>query len=147
VAEQEHPRNIPVGPMTKKILLLDNNFEYRHTMATIVRRLGYEVIQAEEIAQAIERSVSDQPDLVMMADGVEIASWLKSNQFPFNIPIIIYTGQQNANWIDEALSNGAAGILVKPISSSNVREALQKHLRTSGSRPRPIQAPCFQTTA
>ncbi len=131
--------------MAKKILLVDNNLEYRHAMATIVRRVGYEVIQAEEIAQGIEKSVSDRPDLVMIADGVEIAAWLKSNQFPFSFPIVIYTAERTATRIEEALSN-AATVLIKPISSADVREVLNKYLGTSGSRPRPIQSPCFETT-
>jgi CheY-like chemotaxis protein len=127
----------------KKILLVDNNREYRHAMATIVRRVGYDVIQAEEIAEAIERSTSDRPDLVMMADGVELAAWLKSNQFPSRIPIVIYTVQRTGSSIDEALPNGAAAILTKPISSADLREVLHKHLHTSRNRPRPMPSPCF----
>jgi CheY-like chemotaxis protein len=127
----------------KKILLVDNNREYRHAMATIVRRVGYDVIQAEEIAEAIERSTSDRPDLVMMADGVELAAWLKSNQFSSRIPIIIYTVQRTGSSIDEALPNGAAAILTKPISSADLREVLHKHLHTSRNRPRPMPSPCF----
>jgi len=83
-----------VETMIKKVLLVDNNREYRHAMASIVRRFGYDVIQAEEISEATEKSTSDRPDLVMMADGVEVAAWLKTNQFPVKIPIVVYTAQQ-----------------------------------------------------
>jgi CheY-like chemotaxis protein len=112
-------------------------------MATIVRRVGYDVIQAGEIAEAIGRSASDRPDLVMMADGVEIATWLKSNQFFFRIPIVIYTMQRTASWIDEALGNGVAAILTKPISSADVGEVLRQYLHTSRNRPRPMPSPRF----
>ena len=84
--------------MPKKILLVDNNREYRHALASIVRRVGYDVIHAEEIADAVERLVSDRPDLVMIGDGVEI-NGLKSNQFPVNIPIVIYTAQRTSSWV------------------------------------------------
>jgi DNA-binding response OmpR family regulator len=106
--------------MTKKILLVDSDREYRHAMASIVRRVGYDVIHADEIADALERSVSDRPDLVMMADGIEVVKWLKTNQFPVRIPVVVYTAQQTASWMDEALSNGAAAVLTKPISSADV---------------------------
>jgi len=59
-----------IETMSKKILLVDNNREYRHTVASIVRRVGYDVIHAEEIVEAIERLVSDRPSLLMIADGV-----------------------------------------------------------------------------
>jgi CheY-like chemotaxis protein len=127
--------------MTKKILLVDNNPEYRQALASIVRRVGYDVIQAEEIAEAIERSASERPDLVMMAESVEVAAWLKTYQFPVRIPIVIYNSQRTAPWIDEALSNGAAAVLTKPISSADVREVLHKHLQTSRNKPRPIPSP------
>ena len=125
--------------MTKKILLVDNNREYRHTMASMVRRIGYDVIQAEKISEAIERSTSERPDLAMMADDVEVVARLKANQFPAGIPIVIYTAHQT-NWIDEA-SNGAAAILIKPISSVDLGEVLRKHLHTSRNRPRPLPSP------
>ena len=54
-----------IETMSKKILLVDNNREYRHTVASIVRRVGYDVIHAEEIVEGLERLVSDRPDLVM----------------------------------------------------------------------------------
>jgi len=133
--------------MTKKILLIDTNREYRHAMASIVRRIGYDVIQTEEIAEAIKRLASDRPDLVMMSDGVEVAAWLNTNQFPVRIPIVVYTAQQTASVMDEALSNGVVAILTKPISSADVGDVLRKHLNTSRNRPRPIPSPCFVLNA
>jgi response regulator RpfG family c-di-GMP phosphodiesterase len=96
--------------MTQKIPLINTNREYRHAMASIVCRIGYDVIQTEEIAEAIKRLASDRPDLVMMSDGVEVAAWLNTNQFPVRIPIVVYTAQQTAV-MDEALSNGVVAIL------------------------------------
>ena len=134
-----------VETMTKKILLVDNNREYRHAMASIVRRIGYDVIQTEEIAEAIKRLAIDRPDLVMMSDGVEVAAWLNTNQFPVRIPIVVYTAQQTASVMDEPLSNGVVAILTKPISSADVGDVLRKHLNTSRNRPRPLPSPCLVT--
>lgn len=129
--------------MTPKILLVDNDPEYRHMIASIVRRIGYNVIQAEEITEAIERSASERPALVIVADGVESAAWLLTNRFPVGIPIVVYTAQQTASCMDEALAKGAAAILSKPISSAELRDVLRKHLQTSINRPRPIPSPVF----
>jgi two-component system, chemotaxis family, chemotaxis protein CheY len=129
--------------MTPKILLVDNDREYRHMIASIVRRIGYDVIQAEEIAEAIERSASDRPALVMMAEDVAPAGCLKTHRFPVGIPIVVYTAQQTDTCMDEALANGAAAILSKPISSADLRVVLRKQLQTSINRPRPIPSPGF----
>jgi DNA-binding response OmpR family regulator len=133
--------------MPKKILLVDNNLEYRHALASIVRRIGYDVIHAEEVGDAVERMVSDRPDLVMIGDGVEIAAELKSNQFPGGIPIVAYCAQRPSSWVSEALLKSAGDILTKPISSADLREVLRKHLQTSRNRPRPIPSPCFVNDA
>ena len=126
--------------MPKKILLLDKNHEYRHVLASIVRRVGYDVIHAAEVADAVKRLVSDRPDLMMIGEGVEIAE-LKSNQFSVTIPMVVYTAQHTSSWLDEAFSKGAADILTKPVSSADVGEVLRKHLQTSRNRPRPIPSP------
>jgi DNA-binding NtrC family response regulator len=139
IAKNERRKTMP-----KKILLVDNNHEYRHALASIVRRVGYDVIHAEEIADATERLVSDRPDLVMIADGVGTADGgLKSNQFSIKIPIVVYTAQQTTSGMDEALSNGVVAILTKPISSADVGDVLRKHLNTSRNRPRPLPSPCL----
>ena len=129
--------------MTQKILLVDNDREYRHMIASIVRRIGYDVIQAQEITEAVEKSACDRPALVMMAEGVEPAGCQKTDRFPGGIPIVVYTAQQTVTCMDEALSNGVAAVLSKPISSANLRDVLRKYLQTSINRPRPLPSPAF----
>jgi len=120
--------------MPKKILLVDNNHEYRHVLASIVRRVGYDVIHAGELADAVRRLVSDRPDLIMR-DGIEIAG-LTSNKFCVRIPMVVYSAQQTSSCLEEALA-GVADVLTKPISSAAVDAVLDKHLQTSRNRPRP----------
>ena len=122
--------------MPKKILLVDNNHEYRHVLASIVRRVGYDVIHAGELADAVRRLVSDRPDLIMIGDGIEIAG-LTSNKFCVRIPMVVYSAQQTSSCLEEALA-GVADVLTKPISSAAVDAVLHKHLQTSRNRPRPI---------
>jgi CheY-like chemotaxis protein len=136
----------------QKILLIDNDREYRQMMATLVRRAGYGVIQADEVAEANSRSLSDRPDLIMMEltlpamNGVEITAWLKCNQFPFGIPVVIYTSEQPGSCTKEALSSAAVEVLTKPISSADVGEVLCKYLPIARNRPRPIASPRFDSS-
>jgi DNA-binding response OmpR family regulator len=129
--------------MTPKILLIDNDTEYRHMLASIVRRIGYDVIHAEEMTVGMQRAASDRPALVMLAEAVEPAAWPMTNRFPVGIPVVVYTARQTVTEMDEALSNGAAAVLSKPISAADLRDVLRKHLHISKSRPRPIPSPGF----
>jgi len=135
--------------MRQKILLVDSNPEYRHVMATIVRRIGYEVILSDEATKAVERVSSDRPNLIMMdpallaLEGTDLTAWFKSNLSPLRIPVLIYTTLDAGSWKNEALSNGVAEVLTKPIPLADLREVLRKHLAPSGNRPRPIPSPSF----
>ena len=132
------------------ILLVDSNQDYRHMVAMIVRRVGYDVIQADNGADAMEKALSERPDLIMMEhtppamNGVEMATSLKSNLFTFDIPVVIYTTREAKN---EALCGGAANVLTKPISSTEVGQVLHKHLTKSRNRPRAIPSPRMESSA
>lgn len=136
--------------MKQKILLVDKDREYRQVMATIVRRVGYQVIQADEIADAMKRALSERPDLIMMdpsllaTNGDDLAAWLRSSPFPAGIPLFIYTTQDAGSWRDEVLCSGVVEILTKPIPPTEVQQALSKRLPASRNRPRPIPSPCFE---
>ncbi len=133
----------------RTILLVDNDQEYRQTMATIVRRAGYQVIQADTGSQALERVSLERPNLIMMdleiasEEIVELTAWLRNDLLRYDIPLILYATEQDRRGINETLRNDAAEVLAKPLSYTAVRDALCKHLRTFSNRPRPIPSPCF----
>lgn len=135
--------------MKQKILLVDNNHEYRQVMATIVRRVGYEVIQTDRAVKAMERASREHPDLIMMdpamlaMDDIDVAAWLKNNLSPLGVPVFIYTASEAGDWKTEALSSGAAEVLTKPIPFTDLRDVLRKHLSPACDRPRPIPSPSF----
>jgi CheY-like chemotaxis protein len=134
----------------QKILLVDNDREYRQVLATIVRRLGYQAMQADQISEALERLSTQCPDLVITQftapcdDSVDIATWLENNLPSVNIPVVIYTSQKCGSWINQASTCGIAEVLTKPISSADLGETLRKYLGSSRSRARPIASPCFE---
>jgi DNA-binding response OmpR family regulator len=137
--------------MRQKILLVDNNHEYRQVMATIVRRVGYEVIQTDEAAKAMERALSERPDLIIMnpamlaMDDIDVAAWLKSNLSSLGVPVFIYTAKEAGDWKNQALSSGAVEVLTKPIPFTDLRDVLRKHLSPARDRPRPIPSPSFDS--
>ncbi|HZD39781.1 MAG TPA: response regulator [Terriglobales bacterium] len=134
--------------MKQKILLVDNNHEYRHVMATIVRRAGYEVIQTDKAPKAVERALSEHPDVIMMdpamlaMDDGGISTWIKNNLSPLGIPVFIYSAREAGSWND-ALSSGATEVLTKPVPFTDLRDILRKHLSSTRNRPRPIPSPSF----
>ncbi|HMY39648.1 MAG TPA: response regulator, partial [Marinagarivorans sp.] len=71
-------KKIPQSPI--KVLIADDSPVDRFILQTMLERLGYTVVLAEDGQQAIEQFLVEKPDLVFLdvlmpnVDGVEAAS-------------------------------------------------------------------------
>ena len=50
----------------KKILIIDDNSDFRFTMGVYLEKNGFDVISAEDGKQGWEKIQSDKPDLVLL---------------------------------------------------------------------------------
>ncbi|GEM_PF-5218006 len=70
----------------KKILVVDDYLDTLKIMRVFLNMYGYEVVEATNGKQAIERAVSEQPDIILMdislpvIDGIEATKILKSKE-------------------------------------------------------------------
>lgn len=118
----------------KKILIVEDNRDCRELQACFIERLGYEVFEADTGVAAIEKSLTAQPDLILMdlampkMDGEAAMRQLKAHPATRHIPIIVCTAFTAGSHIDEALRAGAAGILHKPFKFADLDELFQRHL-------------------
>ena len=53
-------------PSDKRVLLVEDNEDNRTIYSTVLRYLGYEVIEAEDGLRAIALARSEHPDLILM---------------------------------------------------------------------------------
>jgi len=118
----------------KKILIVEDNRDCRELQACFIQRLGYEVFEADTGVAAIEKAQTTQPDLILMdlampkMDGEAAMKQLKTHPATRQIPIIVCTAFTAGSHIDEAISAGAAGILLKPFKFADLDELIQRHL-------------------
>jgi len=54
----------------KKILIVENNEECRELLAILVKRLGYEVVEAATGLAAVDQGCATHPDLILMDLGL-----------------------------------------------------------------------------
>jgi CheY-like chemotaxis protein len=120
--------------MRQKVLLVEDNLDCRELFSLVLRRLGYEVLEAESGPAAIEKAASELPGLVVMdltlpgMNGIEATAWIKSNPFTCHIPVLICSGAESNQTIAKALTIGAAEFLTKPLGMDSLREVLQRYL-------------------
>ncbi len=123
----------------KKILIVDDNDAGRESLGAIIKFLGYEVFEAVNGLEAVDKAVIVRPDLIMMGlrlpglNGDEATARLKSNGSTRNIPVVISaswtSGCNVVDRVDRALNAGADEILYKPFHLPMLRDVLRTYLR------------------
>jgi two-component system cell cycle response regulator len=130
--------------MMGRILLVEDNADCRELFSVVIRRLGYEVLEAESGPSAIEKASSELPDLIVMdvtlpgMNGIEATAWIKSNPFTCHIPVIMCSAVQSDQTIAKALKIGAAEFLTKPVGMDSLREMLHRYLGSTEASERKI---------
>lgn len=121
--------------MVQRVLVVEDNDEWRAIMALIFARLGYTVLQAVDGSEAVEKAVSERPHLIIMdyrmpkMNGLEAAAALKGNPVTKDIPVVICTAVGPEVYKDTELVNYAAEILQKPVKLQVFQAIAQKYLR------------------
>ena len=105
-------------------MLVDDNISLTKTMSFILRRKGYTVVTSKSGMEAIERVKERSFDIVFMdikmplMNGVETYKEIKKIK-PETV-VIMMTAYSVEDLVQEALQEGAHGIIYKPLDIDNV---------------------------
>lgn len=120
------------GPL---IMLVEDNDHVRDAFGTLLREMGYRVIDAADGTEAIELAHSDLPDLILMdlglpdINGLEVTRRLKAEEATRNIVVVALTGRALAADLEECLEAGCAGHLSKPVETRHLLRMIPEFLR------------------
>jgi two-component system alkaline phosphatase synthesis response regulator PhoP len=120
-----------------KILIAEDERDIRELVAFSLRFLGnYDVTQAGNGFEAVERATAEHPDLILMdvrmprMTGYEACKKLKENDETKNIPVIFLSAKGQDKEIQQGIDAGAEEYILKPFESddllSRVRQALER---------------------
>jgi twitching motility two-component system response regulator PilH len=118
----------------RTILVVDDSPTERYFLTDILRRHGYEVLNANSGEEGVARAKSDRPDLILMdvvmpgLNGFQATRMLSRDEQTRDIPVIMCTtkGQETDRiW---GMRQGAIAYMVKPIDP----EALIAHIKSLG---------------
>lgn len=116
-----------------KVLVVDDNKEFREQFAAQLEEIGFRVIEAADGGEALEKLSRDHIDSVVTdwrmpnIDGVELAKRLKSDS-PFT-HVIIISGQALNHEDQEMLRNTADAFLSKPFRLDELKNMLNRFAR------------------
>ena len=120
--------------MRKSVLIVDDNEHLREIFSSILRFSGYEIVEAESGAEAIEKAAAAKPHLILLdlalpdMNGIDVARSIKRNQRSAHIPIIVCSASSTEGEKEDSLSAGVVDYLQKPISSQVLKAKIEKFI-------------------
>lgn len=121
--------------LPKKILVVDDNRDSRELVVKVLKNKGYEMIEANDGEEALEKAVAERPDLILMdiaipkIDGYEVTRRLKSKEEFKDIPIVALTAHAMRGDREKALEAGCEGYISKPINVRELPEQISSYLK------------------
>lgn len=114
----------------KKILITDDAAFMRTVLGDILKRAGYDVIEASSGADAVEKYKIEKPDAVTMditmpeMDG--ITALKKIMVIDKNAKVLMCSAMGQQTMVIEAIGAGAKDFIVKPFNANRVVDALNR---------------------
>jgi two-component system alkaline phosphatase synthesis response regulator PhoP len=109
--------------MNRKILVADDEPDVLFMTAFSLRTVGgFEVIEARNGLEALEKAQREQPDLIILdikmprMNGYEACRRLKEIESLRDVPVIFLSAKGQRQEIEEGLSVGAAEYILKPFA-------------------------------
>lgn len=121
----------------KKVLVVEDNNDNREVYVTVLRHYGYDVIEAVNGEQGLQKAQQEKPDIILMdlslpvIDGWEATKRLKANQELKTIPVIAITAHAMSGDEARALEVGCNGYLSKPCMPKDIISIVKKFIGES----------------
>ena len=118
----------------KRVLVVDDFDDSRFSLSTLLKIEGYEVIEATDGAQAIEKALSDKPDLILMdlslpvIDGLSATRQIRQSDAMKRVPIIALTAHDLIDIQNQAQDAGCTDYAPKPIDFTLLIDMMAKYL-------------------
>jgi CheY-like chemotaxis protein len=117
------------------VMVIDDDEFARKLIAKSLSEQGYELTFAADGTTALAMLRRVRPHLILMdvnlpdLDGVSLTRKLKSTKHLAPIPIVMLTGDARRETLENSMSAGAAGFIVKPFTREAIVAKLDRLLR------------------
>ena len=114
----------------KKVLIADDEIHIIHVVTIKLRNNGYEVISAENGADALALACGEQPDIIVTdfqmpgMTGLELVRQLREKETTKDIPVIMLTARGFAVEDEEKEKLQVLDILSKPFSPKELLRSI-----------------------
>ena len=114
-----------------KVLVVDDEIHIIHVIAIKLRNNGFDVVSAENGAEAMELARKDRPDIIVtdfqmpIMNGLEFVTNLRQNQELKDIPVIMLTARGFAVTDEQKEELQISECLSKPFSPKELLRCIE----------------------
>ncbi len=126
-------------PERHKVLVVEDNDFVRMQIASHLKGAGYDIFEAADGDGALDRLDADPAIALSIVDvrmdpmgGFEFMKILRDNDN--KMPVILVTGDDTADLLEQAGKYGAAAVLMKPVEKERLVRTVE---RTLAAVPKP----------
>ena len=124
----------------RRIVIVDDDLMIRETVRLSLEHAGFSVHVIEDPTTALAVIRAQKPDLVVLdmymggIDGREIARGLKGDPSTAKIPVVFFTGSNEAVDVVTGLDAGAVDYIAKPIDGEVLISKIRGILKMAASK-------------
>lgn len=117
-----------------KILMVEDEYNIRTMVSTVLDASGYQTIQADTCANALMMAASHRPDLIILdlglpdKDGMYLLEAVRRESL---VPVIVLSARTDEQDKVMALDSGANDYVTKPFSTAELVARVRSALRNS----------------
>ena len=121
----------------EKIMIVDDEMATLLPLKRSLEAEGYRVLEAYDGYQAIEKSKTQMPELIVLdlmlpgIDGFEVCARLKKDEITGKIPVIMLTAKDEVRDKVEGLEMGADDYVTKPFNLGELKARIKNVLKRS----------------
>lgn len=119
--------------MGKRVLVIDDSQSIRQHVGATLGAAGFEVLQAVDGVDALERLAADADFALILCDvnmprlnGLELLEKLQAQGLLARVPVVMLTTEGQPAMMQRAKQAGAKGWIVKPFKPPLLVAAVQK---------------------
>jgi len=135
VAAQIRDMAAPTEQRPYRVLVVEDDPTQADFAASILQKVGIEVMQVIEPVKVLDSLRDFKPDLILMdiympdVNGIELTTIIRDYREFVAIPIIFLSGEQNTDKQLDALSVGGDDFIAKPIRPKHLLGIVQTRIR------------------
>ncbi len=118
----------------RTVLVVDDLLENRAVLASMLLNIGFEIIEAENGQECLERFFDDRPEVILLdlympvMNGFEAAKRIRASEEIYNTTIIAVSASGFEDIRNKSFEAGSNEFLIKPIQLDELLELLRIYL-------------------